>query len=157
STCVRLALISHVHLYQQTRLTAVSFLLHAQLTGTHTCYIYMEATRTHYTHTHAHAGLRSPCIFALPLNHPGASLLQDPPGAVGSFSAPGDQVNRPSRSGTDRIVLFFWHVFLLGFLAEETPCEHGESIHTPHTHTHTHTHKHTNSMRLQLLGSYHLR
>src|SRR4029434_4128606 len=30
-----------------------------------------------------------------------------PPGAVGSFSAPGDQLNRPSRSVTDRSVLFF--------------------------------------------------
>ena len=38
-------------------------------------------------------------------SHPGLSFLKDPPGAVGSFSAPGDQVNRPSRSGTDRIVL----------------------------------------------------
>src|SRR4029434_5289793 len=56
----------------------------------------------------------------LPLTHP--------PGAVGSFSAPGDQVNRPSRLGTDRSVLFFLHVFLL----EETPCEHGENMQNPH-------------------------
>src|SRR4029434_1798744 len=68
----------------------------------------------------------------LPFSHPGSSFLQDPPGAVGSFSAPGDQVNRPSRSGTDRSVLFFLHVFLLGLLAEETPCEHGENMQTPH-------------------------
>src|SRR4029434_1458644 len=80
--------------------------------NTHVLNIYMEATRTHYTH----AGLRSPCSFALSLTHPGSSFLQDPPGAVGSFSAPGDQVNCPSRSGTDRSVLFFLHVFLLGFL-----------------------------------------
>src|SRR4029434_2639759 len=71
-------------------------------------------------------------MYALHLTHPGSSLLQDPPGAVGSFSAAGDQVNRPSRSGTDRIVLFFLHVFLLGFLAGETPCEHGENMQTPH-------------------------
>ena len=71
-------------------------------------------------------------MYALHLSHPGPSFLQDPPGAVGSFSAPGDQVNRPSRSGTDRIVLFFLHVFLLGFLVEETPCEHGENMQTPH-------------------------
>ena len=62
-----------------------------------------------------------------PITHPGPSFLQDPPGAVGSFSAPGDQVNRPSRSGTDRIVLFFLHVFLLGLLAEETPCEYNNN------------------------------
>src|SRR4029434_10225490 len=67
-----------------------------------------------------------------PLTHPGTSFLQDPPGAVGSFSAPGDQVNCPSRSGTDRIVLFFLHVFMLGFLVEETPCEHWENMQTPH-------------------------
>ena len=29
-------------------------------------------------------------------------------------------------------VLFFLHVFLLGFLVEETPCEHGENMQTPH-------------------------
>ena len=40
-------------------------------------------------------------------SRPGLSFLQDPPGAVGSFSAPGDQVNRPSWSGTERSVLFF--------------------------------------------------
>src|SRR4029434_3270341 len=59
------------------------------------------------------------------------SRIVPPPGAVGSFSAPGDQVNRPSRSGTDRIVLFFLHVFLLGLFAEETPCEHRENMQTP--------------------------
>src|SRR4029434_6702909 len=37
-------------------------------------------------------------MYALHLTHPGPSFLQDPPGAVGSFSAPVDQVNRPSRS-----------------------------------------------------------
>ena len=66
------------------------------------------------------------------LYFPGPSFLQDPPGAVGSFSAPGDQVNRPSRSETDRSILFFLHVFLLGFLVEETPCEHRENMQTPH-------------------------
>src|SRR4029434_8331349 len=47
----------------------------------------------------------------LPLTHPVSALLQDPPGAVGSFSAPGDQLNRPSRSGMDRSVLFFFCMF----------------------------------------------
>src|SRR4029434_9736422 len=68
-------------------------------------------------------------MYALHLTHPG---LQDPPGAVGSFSAPGDQVNRPSRSRTDRRMFCFLMVFLVGFLLEETPCEHGENMQTPH-------------------------
>src|SRR4029434_7370832 len=96
------------------------------------------------------------------------SFLQDPPGAVGSFSAPGDQVNRPSRSRTDRSMFCFCMFFLLGFLVEETPCEHGENMQTPHiictqhntahvfivivyfythTHTQTHTHRHTHTHR----------
>src|SRR4029434_1026004 len=29
-------------------------------------------------------------------------------------------------------VLFFCMFFLLGFLVEETPCEHGENMQTPH-------------------------
>src|SRR4029434_8799072 len=41
-------------------------------------------------------------MYALHFTYPGPSFLQDPPGAVGSFSAPGDQVNRPSLSRTDR-------------------------------------------------------
>src|SRR4029434_2345908 len=84
----------------------------------------MEATHTHTRRPEV--GVNSS------LTHPGSSLLQDPPGAVGSFSAPGDQVNHPSRSGTDRRVLLFLHVFLLGFLLEETPCEHRENMQTPH-------------------------
>src|SRR4029434_4321027 len=59
----------------------------------------MEATHTHTRRPEV--GVNSS------LTHPGSSLLQDPPGAVGSFSAPGDQLNRPSRSVTDRSVLFF--------------------------------------------------
>ena len=113
SACLQCSLAVHFqpwwhHTNKQTWLTAVSFLLHEQLTATHTCY--MEATRTHYTHTHAHAGLRSPWSFALLFSHPGTSFLQDPLGAVGSFSAPGDQVNRPSRSRTDRRMLCFFIV-----------------------------------------------
>src|SRR4029434_3008338 len=71
-------------------------------------------------------------MYALPLTHPGSSLLQDPPGAVGSFSEPGDQMNRPSRSRTDRRMFCFCMFFLLGFLLEETPCEHGENMQTLH-------------------------
>src|SRR4029434_5101612 len=40
-------------------------------------------------------------MYALHFTHPGPFFLQDPPGAVGSFSAPGDPVNRPPRSGMD--------------------------------------------------------
>src|SRR4029434_8100549 len=72
-------------------------------------------------------------MYALHFTHPGPSFLQDPPGAVGSFSAPRDQVSRPSWSGTDRRVFCsFCMFFLLGFLVEETPCEHGENMQTPH-------------------------
>src|SRR4029434_6680542 len=71
-------------------------------------------------------------MYALHLTHLEPSFLQDPPGAVGSFSAPGDQVNRPSRSRTDRRMFCFCMFFLLGFLLEETPCEHGENMQTPH-------------------------
>ena len=39
--------------------TFVRFLM-AHTTHWNTHVLYMEATRTHYTHTHAHAGLRSP-------------------------------------------------------------------------------------------------
>src|SRR4029434_5251572 len=71
-------------------------------------------------------------MYALHFTYPGPSFLQDAPGAVGSFSAPGDQVNRPSRSGTDRRMFCFCMFFLLGFLVEEIPCEHGENMQTPH-------------------------
>ena len=30
------------------------------------------------------------------------------------------------------LFLFLLHVFLLGFLVQETPCEHGENMQTPH-------------------------
>src|SRR4029434_7685276 len=81
--------------------TFVSFFI-ARTThsNTHVLYIYIWRRPGHTTHT------RRPEV-AVNLTHPGSSLLQDPPGAVGSFSAPGDQVNRPSRSGTDRVVLVF--------------------------------------------------
>src|SRR4029434_6803409 len=88
----------------------------------------MEAIRTHYTHTRT-------CRPEVVVNScsaffPSRDVL--PPGP-------------PRRSGellrhrgprepsiSVRIVLFFLHVFLLGLLAEETPCEHGENMQTPH-------------------------
>src|SRR4029434_6079849 len=47
---------------------------------------------------------------------------------------PGTKSSDPSVSVRDgqESVLFFLHVFLLGFLVEETPCEHGENMQTPH-------------------------
>ena len=63
------------------------------------------------------------------------SRIVPPPGSSrssGHLLSAGDQLNRPSQSVTDRSVLFFLHVFLLGFLVEETPCEHGENMQTPH-------------------------
>src|SRR4029434_6844690 len=47
-----------------------------------------------------------------------------------AFMRPGTKSSDLSWSGTDRSVLL--HVFLLGFLVEETPSEHGENMQTPH-------------------------
>src|SRR4029434_6815485 len=44
--------------------------------------------------------------------------------------APGE-VNRTKRTDEECSVLFACF-FLLGFLVEETPCEHGENMQTPH-------------------------
>src|SRR4029434_11040735 len=91
-------------------------------TATHTCIFYGGDTG----HTHKRRPeVAVKCtrrISPIP-DRPSSST---PPGAVGSFSAPGDQVNRPSRSWTDRRMFCFCMFFLLGFLLEETPCEHGE-------------------------------
>src|SRR4029434_8561783 len=81
---------------------------------------------TGHTHTHACRRGRSE-ICPLHLSLPGLSFLQGSQEQWAAFVAPGDQVNRPSRSGTDRIVLLFCMFFLLGFLVEDTPCEHGEN------------------------------
>src|SRR4029434_645115 len=64
-------------------------------------------------------------------------LPPGPPGAVGSLYAPGTKSRDPSWSGTDSSVLL--HVFLLGFLVEETPCEHRENMQTPHRIAHLST------------------
>src|SRR4029434_6728197 len=45
-------------------------------------------------------------MYALHYTHPGPSFLQDPPGAVGSFSAPGDQVNRLGHGRTEECSVF---------------------------------------------------
>ena len=94
------------------------------------CNTHVDIWRRHRTHTHTRTRTRTrrPEVAVnsrSAFSHPGLSFLQDPPGAVGSFSAPGDQVNRPSWSGTYRSVLFFLHVFLLGFLVVFSPCSQG--------------------------------
>ena len=90
-------------------------------------------------------------MSALHFTHPGPSFLQDPPGAVGSFSAPGDQAkcSVQSWSGTGQesdLFLFFLHVFVLGFYVEETPCEHGENMQTPHRKAREITHLSTEGL-----------
>src|SRR4029434_7422142 len=83
-----------------------------------------SSTRRGHTHTHTHthtsslhklsSGRGRPEVavnLISAFSHPASSFLKDPPGAVGSFSAPGDQLNRPCRSGTDRSVLFFFCMF----------------------------------------------
>ena len=47
-----------------------------------------------------------------------------------AFRRPGTKSSDPSWSGTDSSVLL--DVFLLGFLVEETPSEHGENMQAPH-------------------------
>src|SRR4029434_293367 len=61
-------------------------------------------------------------------------LPQGAPGAVGSLlrrtgTRPSVQSNLGQ--GQDRRAIFL-HVFVLGSLVEETPCEHGENMQTPH-------------------------
>src|SRR4029434_3951233 len=97
------------------------------------CNTHVNTWRRHRTHTHRPEVAVN---FWSTISHPGSSLLQDPPGAVGSFSAPGDQVNRPSRSGTDRSVLFFLHT---------------------HTQTHTHTYTHQPPLHLKLSPNLHFK
>lgn len=74
-------------------------------------------------------------MYALHLTHPGPSfLLQDPPGAVGSFSAPGGP-SEPSVWVTDgqENVLFFACFFPVGGSYWSKPsCEHGKNMQTPH-------------------------
>src|SRR4029434_6508486 len=103
-----------------------------QHTTPHTC-IWLRH-RTH-THTHTHADEVVGEIFLLLLTHPEVLVLpQGAPGAVGSLlrrtgTRPSVQSNLGQ--GQDRRAIFL-HVFVLGFYVEETPCEHGENIQTPH-------------------------
>src|SRR4029434_5894907 len=55
---------------------------------THTC---IYGGDTGHTHTHADRPEVVVNLFSA-FSHPGPSFLKDPPGAMGSFAAPGDQV-----------------------------------------------------------------
>ena len=97
----------------------------------------MHLAATQDTHTHTHADEVAGDIFLLTLTHPEVLVLpQGAPGAVGSLlrrtgTRPSVQSNHGQ--GQDRRAIFFClHVFVLGFYVEETPCEHGENMQTPH-------------------------
>ena len=84
----------------------------------------------HRTHTHTHTQAEVAVNFSSAF-FPSRTVL--PPGPQeqwAAFRRPGTKSSDPSWSGTDSSVLL--HVFLLGFLVEETPCEHGENMQTPH-------------------------
>src|SRR4029434_6248401 len=99
-------------------------LSHKRHTATHTC-IYRWRHRTH-THTHTYAGRgRSEfilCFYPI-LDCPSSRTPQE---QWAAFRRPATKSSDPSWSGTDSSVLL--HVLLLGFLVEETPCEHGENM-----------------------------
>src|SRR4029434_10544011 len=92
----------------------------------------MEATQD--THTHTHERTRRPEVtvnLSSAFSHPGLSLLQDPPGVEAACKRPGTKSSERSIFGQGwTCVLFFLHVFLLGFVVQETPCEHGENMQT---------------------------
>src|SRR4029434_10877911 len=92
----------------------------------------MEATRTHYTHTRT----RRPdvAVNSCSAFFPSQDVLPPgPPRSSGQLlSARGPSEPSVSVRHGQESVLFFLHVFLLGFLVEETPCEHGENMQTPH-------------------------
>src|SRR4029434_4317431 len=99
---------------KQTRLTLVSSLLpQAAHCNTHV-YFFMEATQD--THTHKHTNVRS--AF-----HPSRTVLPPgPPRSSGQLLS--------ARGPSEWIMFCFCMFFLLGFLLEETPCEHGENMQT---------------------------
>src|SRR4029434_3386826 len=88
--------------------------------------------RQHRTHTHAGRPEVTVNLFSA-FSHAGASFLKDSPGAVCSLKRPGTKVSQLYIFGHGwTCVLLFCMFFLLGSLVEETPCEHGENMQTPH-------------------------
>ena len=102
----------------------------AHTTHWNTHVYFMEATQDTHTHTHTHTrNVRS----AL---HPSRTVLPPgPPRSSGQLlSARGP--SEPSVSVTDgQENVLFLHVFPVGVPLEETPCEHGENMQTPHRKT----------------------
>ena len=101
--------------------------MHKRLTATHTCYIW----RRHRTHTRT----RRPEVAVNSTSAFNPSRIVPPPGSSRSsgqlLSARGP--SEPSVSVRDgQECVLFACFFLLGFLVEETPCEHGENMQTPH-------------------------
>ena len=112
-----------LHLQQinkQTRLTAVSFLLHEQLTATHTCYIYGGDQDTLHTHTRT----RRPEVAVNFCSAFNPSRIVPPPGSSRSsgqlLSARGPiEPSVSVRDGQDCSVLFA--CFSVGVLSGGNP------------------------------------
>ena len=98
------------------------YLAHTTHSNTHVHF--RVATQDTHTHTHAEEVAVN---FSSAFSHPGLSFLQGSREQWAAFMAPGDQVKWSFRLGQGRTggeCSVLLHVFLLGFLVEETPCEH---------------------------------
>src|SRR4029434_7181641 len=82
-------------------------------------------------HTRTHADEVAGEICLLPLTHPGILVLPQGSGQLCSARGP-SEVNCPSLVRDGHEFCYFCMFLLLGFLVEETPCEHGENMQTPH-------------------------
>src|SRR4029434_5132874 len=91
--------------------------------------------RRHRTHTptHTQVGLRSRCIYFLlfPILERPSSRTPQEQWAACSARGP-SEVNCPSLVRDGHVFCSFCMFFLLGSLVEETPCEHGENMQSPH-------------------------
>ena len=93
----------------------------------------MEATQD--THTHTHAGKPEIAVNLVSAFSPSWTVLPQRPsrssGQLCSAQGP-SEVNCPSLVRDGHVFCYFACFFLLGSLGEETPCEHGENMQTPH-------------------------
>src|SRR4029434_7800657 len=89
--------------------------------------------RRHRTHTHTQVVLRSHGIYFLlfPILDRPSSRTPQEQWAARSARGP-SEVNCPSLVRDGHVFCYFACFFLLGSLVEETPCEHGENMQTPH-------------------------
>src|SRR4029434_8137225 len=96
---------------------------------------HVNTWRRHRTHTHTHT--RRPevvCEFSFciyPILHRPSSRTPQQQWAACSARGP-SEVNCPSVVRDGHVFCYFACFFLLGSLVEETPCEHGENMQTPH-------------------------